>query len=147
MVIDSEDDMSQLEPPRRAYSMLFAEEDPYPRTSAFSMLCSEDELSERAEHFQSRPRAFSMLWSDELDAIPEQSEASQTECQSKVTSLIPTWPGPVTRAVRMSIEMSARVVPRNAAPPRPTRKAPQTRMEKTTAYGHQHNGLFQSLLV
>lgn len=81
MVIDSEDDMSQLEPPRRAYSMLFAEEDPYPRTSAFSILCSEDELSERAEHFQSRPRAFSMLWSDELDAIPEQSEASQTESE------------------------------------------------------------------
>lgn len=82
MVIDSEDDASHFELPRRAYSMLFGEDDPQQRTSAFSMLCgSEDELSERDEHLQSRPRAFSMLWSDELDAIPEQSEASQTESE------------------------------------------------------------------
>eukprot|EP00435_Cladocopium_sp_Y103_P007765 s1941_g2.t1 len=84
----SEDDMSvQLEPPRRAFSMLFAEEDPFPRTSAFSMLFgSEDELSERDEPLQSRPRAFSMIWSDELDAIPEQSEASTESEVSKQNS-------------------------------------------------------------
>jgi len=79
----SEDDSVDIPVRNRTLSMVFADDDPLDqrRPRAFSMLSAapSDDESEDVPH----PRAFSMIWSDELEDIDEGSEEAE-EMESEV---------------------------------------------------------------